>query len=210
MKNRLLSPPRQALLALVLASPLALPAADLAEPVPAEDPAFAPVAKQRTEGIMKELEFGDADRVARVRRLVRNFMVDTKNINEGSKVPDDRKRSRLEQARATLYAGFDAEKLDDAQRLAIKNGLSANHYRINYDAFLNLVPDLTEEQKQYIHEQLADVCDEAILLNSGSAKGELFIDRRGRINNYLSKEGYDLKALSKERNERMKRGREGK
>lgn len=204
---------RRALLALLLAAPLTVPAAragDLAEPIPAEDPAFAPVAERRTEGIMKELEFDDADRAARVRRLVRNFMVDTKNINEGSTVPDDQKRGRLEQARATLYAGFDAEKLDDAQRLAIKNGLSANHYRINYDAFLNLVPALTDEQKRYIHEQLADVCDEAILLNSGSAKGELFIDRRGRINNYLSKEGYDLKALSKERNERMKRGRDGK
>lgn len=196
----------RAVLALLLAPPLSLSAEDIAEPIPAEDPAFAPVAERRTGGIMEALEFDDEARAARVRRIVRNFMVDTKNINEGSKVPDDAKRARLEQARATLFAGFEAEELDEEQRLTILNGLSANHYRINYDAFLNLVPDLTDEQKKYIHEQLADVCNEAILLNSGSEKGELFIHRRGRINNYLSDQGYDLKELSKARNARLRQG----
>lgn len=197
---------RPALCWIALAAPLSADPPALPEPVAAEDPAFEPVAERRTDGIMNQLDL-DGEQAPRVRRLVRNFMVDTKNINEGSKVPDDRKQARLEEARSTLFAGFDSEELSDEQRLAIKNGLSANHYKINYDAFLNLVPDLSEEQKKYIHEQLAEVCDEAILLNSGEAKGELFVNRRGRINNYLSDQGYDLKELSKERNARLRKGK---
>lgn len=210
MKIRIAPTARRALLALLLALPATARSGDLPDPVPAEDPAFAPVAERRTDGIMSAIEFDDPEMAARIRRQVRNFIVDTKNINEGSRVPDERKRGRLEQARATLESAFDAEELDASRRLAIKNGLSANHYRINYDAFLDLVPGLTAEQKKYIHEQLAEVCDEAILLNSGREKGELFIERRGRINNYLSREGYDLKALSVERNERIRQGREKK
>jgi len=198
---------RRSALALCLLLPGLAPAdpeTELPAPVAAEDPAFAPVAERRADGIMKDLDLDDPARAARVRRHVRNFIVETKNINEGSKVPEEDKQSRLEQARADLYSGFDAEKLDDTQRLAIKNGLSANHFRINYEAFLDLVPDLTDEQKAYIHDQLAEVCEEAILLNSGTEKGERFIKRRGRINNYLSDQGYDLKELSKQRNERIR------
>lgn len=188
-------------------APLAA-AEELPEPVVAENPAFQPVAESRADEAIKPLDLKDAGRAARVRRYVLNFIIDAKNINEGSKVPENEKRGELEQARAALYAGFEAEKLDEEQRLVIKNGLSANHFRINYDAFLELVPNLTPEQKAYIHEQLAEVTHEAILLNSGSEKGELFVDRRGRINNYLSDQGYDLKALSVARNQRIRSQRE--
>ena len=57
---------------------------------------------------------------------------------------------------------------------------------------------------------LQSAVHEAILLNEGTAKGEAFHKMRGRINNYLSKRGYDLKKLSEERNARMKSGKKDK
>lgn len=179
-------------------------AGTLPPPVMAEDPGFQPVGEGRAAGILRDLALKDSERAARIQRYVQNFIIGTKNINEGSNVPEGEKRPRLEAERAALYAGLEAEKLNAEERLVVLNGLSANYYRINYDAFVDLVPDLTDAQKAFIHEQLFDAFDEAILLNSGSAKGELFIKRRGRINNYLSEQGYDLRALSVARNERLR------
>ncbi|MGC4032857.1 MAG: DUF3826 domain-containing protein [Tepidisphaeraceae bacterium] len=116
--------------------------------------------------------------------------------------PAKRRRPRWRR-RSTLYASLDAEKLNDAQKEVVKNGLCANYYRINYDAFLFLVPDLKPEEKQQIHDILIDAYDEAIVLNTGDAKGKAFEKRRGKINVYLTKQGYDLKALSKIRNEKL-------
>lgn len=175
--------------------------------VTAEDPAIVAVAERRSSGMVEALKLEDADKSARIKQHVVNFIITLKNIHEGKDAPTgDAKQAELEKARDALYGGLDAEQLTEAQKLVIKNGLSANHYRINYDAFLNLVPTLTDEEKQYIHEQLAEVCERAILLNSGEAKGELFKNRRGRINNYLSERGYDLKALSEVRNARLRSG----
>jgi hypothetical protein len=170
----------------------------------AHDAAFVPVAERRTNGIMEQLDLANPQRAALVQRYVLNFMLETKAVNEGMDAPEDVKHPLLVDARETLYAGFEAASLTEEERLVILNGLSANHYRINCDAFEELVPNLTEEEKQYIHEQFADVTHEAILLNSGREKAELFIERRGRINNYLSRRGYDLKALSEARNARIK------
>lgn len=184
------------------------PAQEMPAVVVAEDQAMVPVADKRAQGIMDSLKLTDKDQAARVKRYIVNFILTLKNLHEGKNPPTgEAKKKALVKARDTLYAGLDAEKLSDEQKLVVKNGLSANHYRINTDAFRNLVPTLTDEEKLYIDTQFAEVCDEAVLLNSGSAKGELFVHRRGRINNYLSKRGYDLKKLSQERNERMRKGK---
>ncbi len=176
--------------------------------VTADNPAFAPVAEKRVAGIMSTLALSDAAQAARVKQHVLNFMVTTKNAYEGNApLTGDALRAALVQARTTLYAALDAEKLTDDQLVTIKNGLSANHFAINYNAFVDLIPALTDEEKTYIRTQLATAFDEAILLNEGSEKGALFHKVRGRINNYLSQRGYDLKQLSVERNERNKNRR---
>ena len=208
MKNSMNHTIKRAALALVFTS-VHLPVSTLAlekpeEVVAAAVPGFTTVAEGRAEGIVKSLELGDVEKTARVKRDIVNFIIRVKNVHEGPEVSEEEKRPRLDEARRLLYAGFDTEKLTDGQRLIIKNGLCANHFKINYDSFLELVPKLTADQKTYIHKEFAEVCDEAILLNSGTEKGALFVKRRGRVNTYLSKQGYDLKALSIERNERNK------
>ncbi len=180
-------------------------AQELAPAVEAERPESIALAAKRAAGMMEELNLADADKAARVRRHIENFIVTLKNLHEGENPPaGEAKREALLAARKALYDGLDVEGLADEQKLVIKNGLSANHFRINYDAFLFLVPTLTDEEKKYIHDQLAEVCDEAILLNSGTAKGAMFEKRRGRINVYLSQRGYDLKKLSEVRNAKLR------
>lgn len=172
--------------------------------VVAENPDSVAVAQKRSSGIMEELKLTDAAQAAHVKQGIEDFIVTLKNLHEGKTPPvGDAKKAALADARTKLYAMLDAEKLTDDQKLIVKNGLVANHYRINYDAFLFLVPDLKPEEKQQIHDILSDAFDDAIVLNSGTAKGQAFEKRRGRVNAYLSKQGYDLKALSKVRNEKL-------
>jgi hypothetical protein len=194
-------------LLLAIAALAAMPSKATAQPMPpavvAEDPANNAVAEKRSSGIMATLKLSDVEQAARVKQYIVNFILTLKNVYEGKNPPaGDAKRAALLKAREALYAGMNVEKLTAEQQLVVKNGLSANHFKINYDAFIDLVPKLTDEEKTYIHTQLAEVCDEAVLLNVGTEKGELFHKTRGRINNYLSKRGYDLKALSVERNAR--------
>jgi hypothetical protein len=190
---------------------IATSAPEIPQAVVAEDSANNAVAEKRSSGILETLKLVDKEQAARVKRYIVNFILTLKNIHEGKSAPQgDAKTAALVKARGELYAGLEAEKLTTQQQEVVKNGLSANHFKINYDAFLDLVPKLTDEEKTYIHDQLASVFDEAILLNEGTAKGEAFHKVRGRINVYLSKRGYDLKQLSIERNARMKSGKPGK
>lgn len=175
-------------------------------PVVAEDPAFNAVAERRASGMMATLDLADAARAARVKQHIVNFMIALKNIHEGKNPPSGEARTQaLTRVRSDLYSALEAERLSAEQQVVVKNGLSANHFKINYDAFLNLIPRLTDEEKAYLHAQLATGFDEAVILNDGTAKGAVFHKIRGRINNYLSQRGYDLKQLSQERNERNAR-----
>jgi Protein of unknown function (DUF3826) len=205
-------PSRVVLLAVVIAAtfPVSVTAAEMPAAVVAEDSANNAVAEKRSSGIMETLKLADKDQAARVKRHIVNFILTLKNIHEGKNAPQgDAKKEALVKARGELYAGLEAEKLTTEQQEVVKNGLSANHFKINYDAFLGLIPKLTDEEKKYIHDQLATGFDEAVLLNEGTAKGDVFHKLRGRINNYLAKRGYDLKQLSIERNARTKSGKDG-
>lgn len=207
MKSPLI--PASRFLAALLLAAAALPPAAIGQsapaPVAAEDPANNAVAEKRASGIMDTLKLSDAKQAARVKQHIVNFVISIKNIHEGKNAPaGEAKDAALAKARTELYAGLNAEKLTPEQQVVVKNGLSANHYKINYDAFVDLVPTLTAEEKTYIAEQLTTAFDAAVILNEGTAKGEVFHKVRGKINIYLSKRGYDLKKLSIERNERNK------
>ena len=94
--------------------------------------------------------------------------------------------------------------LSDAQVEQIKDEMTYNVVRATYDGFLDMIPQLTEAQKQYILEQLKEAREIAMDQGSSSAKHAVFGKYKGRINNYLSKEGYDLKQLSKDWHARLK------
>lgn len=60
-----------------------------------------------------------------------------------------------------------------------------------------MLPELTDTQKQYIMSRLEEAREIAMDAGSSIEKHEWFGRYEGRINNYLSTAGYDLKAASK-------------
>jgi hypothetical protein len=59
---------------------------------------------------------------------------------------------------------------------------------------LELLPDLNEEQKREILATLIEARENAMDGGSSDEKHAIFGKYKGRINNYLSSQGFDLKA----------------
>ena len=80
----------------------------------------------------------------------------------------------------------------------IKDIMTYNVVKVTYDAQLEMIPTLTEEEKKQIMIWLLEARELAIDAESSNKKHEMFGKYKGRINNYLSARGYDL---TKEREE---------
>ncbi len=86
----------------------------------------------------------------------------------------------------------------------VKNGLTYNVCPNTYAAFQDMIQDLKPEEKEQIHIWLLEAREHAIDGGSSKEKHGWFGKYKGRINNYLSKQGYDLNKLSEEWHERMR------
>lgn len=92
--------------------------------------------------------------------------------------------------------------LNNTQIDGVKNGMTFNVLNVTYTAQLDMIPSLTEEEKAQIYAWLVEAREFAMDAESAKKKHEAFGKYKGRINNYLSKRGYDL---TKEREEWAKR-----
>jgi hypothetical protein len=92
--------------------------------------------------------------------------------------------------------------LNEEQVTAIKDGMTYNVVKVTYDATLDMIPTLKDEEKAQIMAWLVEARELAVDAENSKKKHEVFGKYKGRINNYLSKRGYDL---VKEREEWYKR-----
>lgn len=103
------------------------------------------------------------------------------------------------------HFAFDANLslfLDETGIETVKDVMTYNVVKVTYDAQCDMIPTLKEEEKAQILAWLKEAREFAIDAESSRKKHEAFGKYKGRINNYLSKRGYDL---TKEREEWAKR-----
>lgn len=74
----------------------------------------------------------------------------------------------------------------------VKDVMTFNVVKVTYDAQCDMIPTLTDEEKQQIMAWLKEARELAIDAESSKKKHEVFGKYKGRINNYLSARGYDL------------------
>ena len=84
----------------------------------------------------------------------------------------------------------------------VKDVMTFDVVRVTYEAQCDMIPTLKEEEKKQIMAWLIEARELAIDAESSKKKHEVFGKYKGRINNYLTKRGYDL---TKEREEWYKR-----
>ena len=120
------------------------------------------------------------------------------------------KQAAEAQADSKLYRshfGFEADLsmyLTPEQVEKVKDVMTFNVVHVTYDAQLDMIPTLTDEEKQQIMAWLKEARELAIDAESSKKKHEVFGKYKGRINNYLSRRGYDLTKEREQWYERVK------
>ena len=134
-----------------------------------------------------------------------------KNVKE-SGLTGDAKNAALKAAEnekdAALYRShfaFPASLslfLNEEQIEVVKDGMTYGVVKVTYEATLDMIPSLKEEEKVQIYAWLVEAREFAMDAENSNKKHAAFGKYKGRINNYLAKRGYNL---TKEREEWAKR-----
>lgn len=100
---------------------------------------------------------------------------------------------------ATLGKELNAEQVEK-----VKDELTYKKVAVTYNAYVDELPQLTEAQKTQIKTWLIEAREKAIDAGSSDAKTAIFGKYKGRINNFLSAQGYDMKKAGEEWQKRLK------
>jgi hypothetical protein len=100
------------------------------------------------------------------------------------------------------------KNLTASQVEKIKDGMTYRVMPLTYAAYLEMILTLTPEQKEKIYNWLKEARELAMDEGSSDDKHKVFGKFKGRINNYLSAQGYDMKKEEKAWQQRLKEKRQ--
>jgi hypothetical protein len=123
--------------------------------------------------------------------------------DEAIKKEEEKKSARLLQLHGAFIAHL-KENLSVEEIEKVKDGMTYNVFPKTYAAFLDMIPSLTTEQKGKIFGWLKEARELAMDEGSSEKKHAVFGKYKGRINNYLSAAGYDMKKEGEEWQKRIK------
>lgn len=98
-----------------------------------------------------------------------------------------------------LSAHLTAQQVDQ-----VKDGMTYGVVPITYKGYVDMIPSLTEPQKQQILTWLIEAREIAMDAETSDKKHWWFGKYKGKINNYLSAQGYDTAKEREEWNKRIK------
>ena len=185
-----------------------------------QDDEYLKVVTERAAKIVVKLELEDPEKKVRVRDIIAMQYYNLSRIHDSrdhriSEIMEDEgldEASKQEQVEK-LRAGADKEvkklhddyleklscELTSAQVDMVKDGMTYGLVEHTYNAHLSLLPELTGEQKTKMWDWLVEAREIAMDAGSSEEKHFWFRKYKGKINNYLSAEGYDLKAAEEQR-----------
>lgn len=184
------------------------------------DPKYVETIMQRSKKVTDALNISGTEKGEQVLNIVANRYFKLNDIYAerdslkavAKAMTGDEKKQKMEYAEMLkdqkLYKshfGFIADLsvyLTDAEVETVKDVLTYNVVNVTYKAQCDMIPTLKEEEKVQILAWLKEGREYAIDAESSKKKHEAFGKYKGRINNWLSKRGYNL---TKEREEWAKR-----
>ncbi|HEY4789327.1 MAG TPA: DUF3826 domain-containing protein [Bacteroidales bacterium] len=190
-----------------------------------KDAAYTKVITQRAAKIVAALGINDSLKAKRVQEIIvsqyhnLSEIHDTRN-EQVKAVKADSTKSKEE--KNTLLKKIDSERdaklaklhswylselskeLTQEQVDKIKDGMTYGKVQFTYNGYLQMILNLTDVQKKQILDWLIEARELAMDAGSSEEKTAIFGKYKGRIANYLSAQGYDLKKEQEERNKRIK------
>jgi hypothetical protein len=176
------------------------------------DPKYVETIVSRSKKIVDKLELKDEIVARNVLNVIANKYFALNDIYtqrdssvakiKRSNLTSDAKKSALtaaenekESAIYRSHFAFPAELslfLTELQIETIKDGITFGVVKVTYEATLEMIPTLKEEEKVQILAWLKEAREFSIDAENSNKKHEAFGKYKGRINNYLSKRGYNL------------------
>ena len=177
------------------------------------DPQYVESIVKRSQKIVDKLGLTDVKVAEDVRNVIANRYFELNDIYEVrdakvKKIKESRLKAAEYEKDAALYRSHFAYPanlslfLDEKQIEVVKDGMTYGVVKVTYDATIDMIPSLKEEEKAQIYAWLIEAREFALDAENSDKKHAAFGKYKGRINNYLVKRGYDL---TKEREEWYKR-----
>lgn len=189
-----------------------------------QDPEYIKVTNERATKIVEKLALGNKEKETAVTNIIAQQFRDLSKIHDGrdaeiKKVKDDSGLSKEKQNASVDKLKADADKsiaklhkaylkklgtqLNEAKITEVKDGMTYGVLPITVAGYNDMLPNLTKEQKEYIYNALVEAREHAMDGGSSKEKHGWFGKYKGRINNYLSKQGYDLNKESTDWHKRV-------
>ena len=166
------------------------------------DSDYVETVKNRAQKIVDGLGLTDAQKAENVRNIIANRYFLLNDIHSKyDKNQQDARDAELYKHHFELTSAL-ALYLTEEQIDAVKDGMTFGRLKRDYNAQLEMIPSLTDEEKAQILIWLREAREYAMDAADSKGKHFWFDKYRGRTNNWLSARGYDLK---KERDAWMKR-----
>ena len=190
-----------------------------------EDAERIRVTTERAQKIVAKLGIEDEARATRARDIIARQYRDLSDIHarrdaglaatSGDKSEVEKKavaKTDAEHEQFRLHYAFLAKlavELTPSQVDQVKDGMTFGVVPITFQRYQELLPTLTDEQKRHIHSLLIEAREHAMDAGSSEAKHAMFGKYKGRINNYLSAAGFDLKAAERSLQEHQRAQKAG-
>jgi len=220
---------RYLLLALILLS--VLPVVSAQDSAAIKEAAYIKTIYERSDKIVAKLGITDKTRYEGVKQLVamqyrnlndvytardaekkllkQEWASDKKALDSAIKKLDaqvEEKTNKLHQTYLTALS----EKIDSSKIEQIKDGMTYGVLPITYKGYQDMIPTLTAPQKVQILAWLTEAREHAMDAESSEKKHGWFGKYKGRINNYLSAQGYDAQKERAEWEKRIKAAADAK
>jgi hypothetical protein len=168
---------------------------------PEFDPEYVRVTNERADRIVATLGIEDAADSLRIRDLVAGWyrtLSRIHDLHDAGTLSFDKVAEQQLTAHRRFFALLEAQLTHEQVEL-IKDGLTYGVVPLTYRGYLELLPDLTDEQQVEVMANLLEAREYAIDAGSSDEKHAWFGKYKGRINNYLSDAGYDLRQAERDR-----------
>jgi hypothetical protein len=194
MRNRL------AVLAVTLFACSSLTSArpDDAKPATPDDKEaeYAKMIDKRVGDIITALELTDDVKAAKVKNVLveqYRFLRDWQDQNQAKIKAKDKEATEQAMAARKVqrekFLSLLSAELTPEQVETVKDKMTYNKVKVTYDGYVAQNPTMNDEQKAKVLAWLKEAREEAIDGTGEPEKSAIFNKYKGRINNYLSKEG---------------------
>lgn len=175
------------------------------------DAAYVKTICERSQKIVDKLVLTDGDVALNVRNIIANryFLLNDIYEKRDAAVKEAKEKLTGDARNAAVQAAENAKDselfrhhfelesglslfLDDTQIEAVKDGMTYGVVKVTYDAQCDMIPTLKDYEKKQILAWLKEAREYAMDAENSNKKHAAFGKYKGRINNYLSKQGYDL------------------